>query len=404
MAKTKVVICPYCGESQPANDLCRACGGYFDDLSRQATHNDMGPWFIRIPRRPFQPGCSYETLIKLIERGQIDKYTIIRGPTSKQYWTIARRIPGFSHLLGYCHNCDAHVNPDDHGCAACGEPFGAYLERNLLGLPDIKPMPWEATIEEADHSSDAVQRPAGSTGSRGISSFASDSEIAGNPNGDAFSGSRTVDGTSDYEESQFQTHYEPIAIPGAAPGMPAGPGMPASPGIPGISGIPEYSDPISASTNQATRSLRRKLDKQQRLITALSVVLVFAIALALLSNLSRFAAAPNEKAEDSNSASVKADETREVPKPAETFAKEEAPNEISEQDDNRFEEAKALISRADNDELSIVERLADTEKALGILRSLRSSLSESQQPDDLATLIEQLEKNLERLKLREFFP
>ena len=71
---------------------------------------------------------------------------------------------------------------------------------------------------------------------------------------------------------------------------------------------------------------------------------------------------------------------------------------------SRLEEAKALITRADNDERAIVERIADTEKALGILRSLRSSLSESQQPEDLVTLIEQLEKNLERLKLREFFP
>lgn len=395
MAKTKIIICPYCGESQPANDLCRACGGYFDDLSRQATHNDMGPWFIRDPRRPFQPGCSYETLIKLIERGQIDKYTIIRGPTSKQYWTIARRIPGFSHLLGYCHNCDAHVNPDDHGCAACGEPFGAYLERDLLGLPDIKPMPWEATIEEVDHSSVAVQRPASSTGSRGISSFASDSEIAGNPNGDAFSGSRTVAGTSEYEESLLHSHYETAATPGAASGV-----LAAS----GTSGTPGSSDPISASTNQAMRSIRRKLDKQQRLITALSVVLVFAIVLALLSNLSRFTAVPNEKTEDSNSASVKLDEKPEVPKPAETTVKEEALNEVNEQVVSRLEEAKALITRADNDERAIVERIADTEKALGILRSLRSSLSESQQPDDLVTLIEQLEKNLERLKLREFFP
>ena len=56
MAKTKVVSCPYCGVSQPAEDLCRSCGGLYDDLSRQATQNDMGPWFVRMPNRPFQPG------------------------------------------------------------------------------------------------------------------------------------------------------------------------------------------------------------------------------------------------------------------------------------------------------------------------------------------------------------
>jgi hypothetical protein len=117
----------------------------FEPLSRQATHNEMGPWYIRSELRPFQPGCSYETLVKLVERGQIDKHTIIRGPTTKQFWTIAKRVPGVAHLLGYCHNCDTAVNVGDHGCHVCGVPFGAYLDRNYLGLPDIKPLPWEAS-------------------------------------------------------------------------------------------------------------------------------------------------------------------------------------------------------------------------------------------------------------------
>lgn len=384
MAKTKIIICPYCGESQPADDLCRACGGYFDDLSRQATHNDMGPWFIRNNRSPYQPGCSYETLLKLIERGQIDKYTIVRGPTSKQYWTIARRIPGLSHLLGYCHNCDARVNTDDHGCAACGEPFGAYLERNHLGLPDIRPLPWEAAIDEEDQPTDA-SRPVGwtsSTGSRGISSFASDSEIAGNPNGDAYAVSPAITQTSAYEGSQLPPQYETTAV----------------------SGTPGLTEPTASTTNQATRSLRRKLDKQQRLITTLTVVLVFAIVLALLSNISRLTGVSNENAEESGSTSVIEDEASEVSTPAELPVKEEAPSKSSEQIVSSLDEAKALITIADNDELDLAERIAATEKALSLLREYRSSFSDGQQPDDLKAQIEQLEKNLERLKLREFFP
>ena len=385
MAKTKVIICPYCGESQPADDLCRACGGYFDDLSRQATHNDMGPWFIQNNRSPYQPGCSYETLLKLIERGQIDKYTIVRGPTSKQYWTIARRIPGLSHLLGYCHNCDARVNPDDHGCAACGEPFGAYLERNHLGLPDIRPLPWEAAIEDEDQPSDATPRPSGwtsSTGSRGISSFASDSEISGNPNGDTYAVSPAIAQTSPNEGSQLPPLFDTSAV----------------------SGTPGLSEPTAAATNQATRSLRRKLDKQQRLITALTVVLVFAIVLALLSNISRLTSVSNENAEESDSTSVIEDEASEVSKPREMPVKEEAPSRSSEQIASNLDEAKALITISDNDELDLAERLAATEKALSLLREYRSSFSDGQLPDDLKALIEQLEKNLERLKLREFFP
>src|SRR5689334_11992361 len=101
MAKTKVVICPYCGDTQGAGDRCKQCGGLFEALSRQATHNAMGPWFVRDETRPFQPGASYETILRLVERKLINKLSIVRGPTTKQFWTVAKRVPGIAHLLGY---------------------------------------------------------------------------------------------------------------------------------------------------------------------------------------------------------------------------------------------------------------------------------------------------------------
>ncbi|HWB20961.1 MAG TPA: hypothetical protein VG711_11720 [Phycisphaerales bacterium] len=170
MAKSKIVICPYCGEPQPASDRCRACTGLFEPLSRQVTQNDMGPWYIRNVFRPFQPGCSYETLVRLIERGVVTKMSIIRGPTTKQFWTVAKRVPGLSHLFGYCHNCDALVDPSAHGCHNCGVPFGAYLDRNHLGLADVKPLPWEAPLVETGTAARNGEQV-------GISSFASDAEL-----------------------------------------------------------------------------------------------------------------------------------------------------------------------------------------------------------------------------------
>ena len=149
MPKTQVVICPYCGETQSAADRCRSCGGLFEPLSRQATHNAMGPWYVRDPAKPFQPGCGYETLVQLIDRGQVMKYSIVRGPTTKQFWTVAKHVSGVAHLLGYCHNCDGSVDACDHGCHVCGVPFGAYLDRNYLGLPDMRPLPWEAEVDGA---------------------------------------------------------------------------------------------------------------------------------------------------------------------------------------------------------------------------------------------------------------
>jgi hypothetical protein len=168
MTRTKLVICPYCGEAQPIGERCRACGGFFEPLSRQATHNAMGPWFVRDPERPFRPGCSYETLVQMIERGQVTKYSIIRGPTTRQFWTVARHVPGVAHLLGYCHACDGPVDPEEHGCPHCGVPFGAYLDRNYLGLPEIETEAWQG------------EGGAGPSGvPRGLSSFAADEELLG---------------------------------------------------------------------------------------------------------------------------------------------------------------------------------------------------------------------------------
>ncbi|MDY7107800.1 MAG: hypothetical protein SYC29_04105 [Planctomycetota bacterium] len=167
MTRTKLLICPYCGEAQPVGERCRACGGFFDPLSRQATHNAMGPWFVRDPDRPHRPGCSYETLVQMIERGQVTKYSIIRGPTTRQFWTVARHVPGAAHLLGYCHACDGPVDPDEHGCPHCGVPFGAYLDRNYLGVPDVEAGEWDAG--DADRT--------GAPAARGLSSFAADEEL-----------------------------------------------------------------------------------------------------------------------------------------------------------------------------------------------------------------------------------
>lgn len=182
MAKTKVVICPYCGSPQTASEQCRHCRGSFDPLSRRATHNEMGPWAIRDPERPFRPGCSYETLVRLVERGDIDRTTVMRGPTTRQFWTVARRVPGVAHLLGYCHACDAHVDEDAVACPNCQEPFGAYLDRDFLGLPDVQPLPGTAPEDSAvGHVAVTTTVRPLTLAPRGISSFGTDDELMASP-------------------------------------------------------------------------------------------------------------------------------------------------------------------------------------------------------------------------------
>lgn len=164
----KAMICPFCGHVQEAGVRCSACHVPVDSLTRQATQNDMGPWFVRDPNRPHFPGCSYEAMGKLVSMGVITKHTIVRGPSTQQFWVAARRAPGIAHLLGYCHECDGKVSPKDLRCPACRTTFGAWLDRDRLGLDQIRGLPGDP-----DHQP-RVQRKPGHT----ISAFAPDSEIA----------------------------------------------------------------------------------------------------------------------------------------------------------------------------------------------------------------------------------
>ncbi|MEX0876438.1 MAG: hypothetical protein WD114_03170, partial [Phycisphaerales bacterium] len=101
------LVCPYCGTVTPDSGRCGHCGGRFDPLSRQATQNQMGPWEIRDERVPFRPGCVYDTLLRLVDLGKISTETVLRGPSTRQFWMLARHTPGVALRLGLCHNCQA---------------------------------------------------------------------------------------------------------------------------------------------------------------------------------------------------------------------------------------------------------------------------------------------------------
>lgn len=141
------VLCPYCGEVSPDMSRCVACGGHFDPLSRQASQNAMGSWFVRDAARPFRPGCSYETLRELVRRGKIGPETVIRGPTTHQFWTFAARAPSIANLLGRCHNCHSAVDPGGYMCASCGAAFTPETDRQHLGLAPVHLLPGQTSPE-----------------------------------------------------------------------------------------------------------------------------------------------------------------------------------------------------------------------------------------------------------------
>lgn len=135
----------------------------------QATQNEMGPWFIRDLAHPFRPGCSHGTLRRLAERGKISLETILRGPTTRQFWSFARNVRGVAHLLGECHNCHGPASADEYMCRSCGAVFESPKDRQHFGAGPVRLIPGQAPPEvvarssiqsgEADTEHDTWSRP-----------------------------------------------------------------------------------------------------------------------------------------------------------------------------------------------------------------------------------------------------
>lgn len=163
--RPRAAPCPYCGavseaavggrspavaaaSGAPAGvERCPSCRGLLDPLSRQASQNSMGPWFIRDESNPFRPGCSIETLRRLAARSRIGPETIVRGPTTRQFWMFARNTPGVANLFGECHSCHTRVRAEDVACPACGADFAAPDDRQHLGLGPVHLLPGHASPE-----------------------------------------------------------------------------------------------------------------------------------------------------------------------------------------------------------------------------------------------------------------
>ena len=146
--RPRTTVCPYCGHVNAGTVSCDRCRGLFEPLSRQASQNSMGPWFIRDEANPFLPGCALTTLRSLIRRGRVSRDTIIRGPSTRQFWTFARNVPGIANMLGECHACHQPATAEDVQCGACGASFAVLEDRERLGLSDVRLLPGHAAPEQ----------------------------------------------------------------------------------------------------------------------------------------------------------------------------------------------------------------------------------------------------------------
>ena len=125
--------------TQPESSLCIGCGISLVKDELLIVEGGIGPWWVRDESLPHNPGMTYDHLADLAKRGKIERHTLLRGPTTRQLWMVARRVAGIAHLLERCHQCGAHVSPKDRSCSECNVPFLAYRDRNNLGLDESDP-------------------------------------------------------------------------------------------------------------------------------------------------------------------------------------------------------------------------------------------------------------------------
>jgi hypothetical protein len=99
----------------------------------------------------------------------VTRETILRGPTTRQFWNFAGRTPSVANLLGVCHNCHIEVGPEDYSCRGCGAVFAAETDRQHLGLAPVHLLPGQAPAEmiaAASVEREEVEPPAAKAESR----------------------------------------------------------------------------------------------------------------------------------------------------------------------------------------------------------------------------------------------
>jgi tetratricopeptide (TPR) repeat protein len=102
---------------------------------RRASREVMGDWFYLDPRNLSARGVTFETLIKMIEKGRIRTDSVVRGPTTQQDWMHAAEAPRLAKYLGQCPHCFAEAKPEDTYCTRCQLNMNTRLGEPRPGIP-----------------------------------------------------------------------------------------------------------------------------------------------------------------------------------------------------------------------------------------------------------------------------
>jgi hypothetical protein len=144
--------CVYCGQViRRSEERCPHCKTSFSLAVRRASREVMGDWFYLDSRNPSGRGVTFETLIKMIEKGRIRADSIVRGPTTHQDWLYAAETPRLAKYLGMCPHCFAEAKPEDTYCTRCQLNMNTRAGEPRPGVPaDLVREPFHRAAHEME--------------------------------------------------------------------------------------------------------------------------------------------------------------------------------------------------------------------------------------------------------------
>lgn len=115
-------VCPFCGT---LNDTpvgpCVKCTMQNTPQTRRVTRGRIGPWYVLQSRNPAAPGMKFDVLVGFIRKGQVTARSIVRGPTTHQFWRYAAHVKGLSREFGLCYSCGVDISTESNLCPHCGK-------------------------------------------------------------------------------------------------------------------------------------------------------------------------------------------------------------------------------------------------------------------------------------------
>lgn len=171
-------VCPFCG-TQRETDLgaCLHCSLEDTPTTRSATRSKLGPWYVLQSRNPSAPGMNFATLMVLVQKNRVTARSVIRGPTTGQFWRHAAKVKGVSREFGLCWNCGGDVAKNARACSACKRlqepPLNpdVLLEATEVNGEDLAEAMWSDNVPASS------QMPGSSVGGHGASRQASAQQV-----------------------------------------------------------------------------------------------------------------------------------------------------------------------------------------------------------------------------------